>query len=101
MRPAPLSPSVHFFVCANRRPADSPLGPGCGDAGEALFAALKGEVARRGVYRAVWVTKTHCLGICPRQGCTVAVYPQQRIVADVETADAPGLFAAALGERAT
>ena len=96
MRPAPLAPAVHLFVCANRRPADSPLGAGCGDAGEQVFDRLKGEVARRGAYRAVWVTKAHCLGICPKTGCTVAVYPRQRILSEVEPAEASALFEGAL-----
>ena len=99
MRAAPLHPSVHFFVCANRRPEGAPLGRGCGDAGEAVFGALKQEVAKRGAYRSVWVTQTLCLGICPKQGCTVACYPTQRIVSEVEPADAVGLFEAALAQR--
>src|SRR5580658_4423526 len=98
MRPAPLAPAVHLFVCANRRPADNPLGPGCGDAGDAVFDSMKAEVAKRGAYRAVWVTRTLCLGQCPKRGCTVAVYPRQRIVSEVELADAPGLFESAIGQ---
>jgi (2Fe-2S) ferredoxin len=98
MRPAPLAPSVHLFVCANRRPADNPLGPGCGDAGDAVFESMKAEVAKRGAYRAVWVTRTQCLGLCPKRGCTVAMYPRQRIVSEVELADAPALFASAIAQ---
>jgi (2Fe-2S) ferredoxin len=99
MRAAPLAPSLHLFVCANRRPPDSPLGPGCGDAGEAVFEVLKEEVAKRGAYRAVWVTKTHCLGICPKRGCTVATYPKQRVLTEVEASDAIAIVESALGER--
>jgi (2Fe-2S) ferredoxin len=98
MRSAPLGPSVHLFVCANRRPVDSPLGPGCGDAGVAVFDAMKEEVAKRGAYRSVWVTRTLCLGVCPKKGCTVAVYPHQRIVSEVELADATPLFESALAQ---
>jgi (2Fe-2S) ferredoxin len=98
MRQAPLAPSVHLFVCANRRPADSPLGAGCGDAGEAVFALLKDEVAKRSAFRAVWVTRTQCLGICPKRGCTVATYPRQRIATEVEPADAVTIFETALAE---
>jgi (2Fe-2S) ferredoxin len=76
------------FVCANRRAADDPLGAGCGDAGEATYAALKAEVARRGAFREVWVTKTHCLGICPKRGCTVAMYPSGDLFAEVDASDA-------------
>jgi (2Fe-2S) ferredoxin len=100
MRVAPLAPSVHLFVCANRRPESSPLGQGCGAAGEAVFGALKAEVARRGAYRAVWITQTLCLGICPKKGCTVASYPQQRIVSEVEVGEAVALLDAAIAGTA-
>jgi (2Fe-2S) ferredoxin len=96
MRPAPLAPSVHLFVCANRRPPGDPLGAGCGDAGDAVFQSMKAEVAKRGAYRAVWVTRTLCLGLCPKRGCTVATYPRQHIVSEVEPADAVALFASAI-----
>jgi (2Fe-2S) ferredoxin len=94
MRPYPNLPKTHFFVCANRRAADDPLGPGCADQGDAVYAAMKDEVARRGAFRAVWVTRTHCLGVCPKRGCTVAVYPRGRVVAEVDVADARALFEA-------
>ena len=96
MRAAPLAPAVHLFVCANRRPDGGPLGPGCGDAGDAVFGALKDEVAKRGAYRSVWVTKTLCLGICPKRGCTVAIYPRQRIVSEVGIEEAAALFVSAV-----
>ena len=98
MRVAPLAPKLHLFVCANRRAADDPLGAGCGDAGDAVFDALKAEVARRGIYRAAWVTRTQCLGLCPKRGCSVAVYPKGAIVIEAEASDAPALFQAALDE---
>jgi (2Fe-2S) ferredoxin len=97
MRPYPNLPRTHFFVCANRRNPNDPLGAGCGDRGDAVYAALKDEVARRGAFRAVWVTRTQCLGVCPRQGCTVAVYPRAQVLADVSVADARALFDAEVG----
>ena len=90
---AAIAPRLHLFVCANRREADSPLGAGCGDAGEATYAALKAEVARLSAYRTIWVTKTHCLGVCPKRGCTVAVHPPGVLFAEVEAADAAMLLA--------
>jgi (2Fe-2S) ferredoxin len=101
MHPAPVTPKLHLFVCANRRAPGDPLGPGCGERGEAVFAAMKAEVAKRGAYRAIWVTRTHCLGICPKQGCTVAVYPRQEVIAEVQAADAVPLFERALLEVAS
>ena len=71
---------LHLFVCVNERPADDPLGPGCGARGAAVYAKLKEEVASRGEIQSVWVTRTYCLGVCPSQGCTVAAYPKGEIV---------------------
>jgi hypothetical protein len=73
VRPTTIRPRIHLFVCTNRREG-SPLGPGCGDHGEAVYEALKREVTARGLVRDAWVTRTHCLGICPRHGATVARY---------------------------
>jgi len=98
MRDAPLLPRLHFFICANRRPDDSPLGPGCADHGEEIFDTLKDEVDRRSLFADIWVTKTHCLGICPREGATLAVYPSGRIVTEVSRDDARALFTSHVGE---
>jgi predicted metal-binding protein len=106
MQPVKLLPEAHLFVCANRREADSPLGPGCAERGDALYEALKAEVARRGLVRPVWVTKTHCLGICPKHGATVAAYlglvpggaARQAIWAGAVAADAATLLQRARGE---
>lgn len=86
------APRLHLFVCANRREG-SPLGPGCGDRGDALYDALKAEVAARGDHVTTWVTKTHCLGICPKRGATVARYPgSDPIISDVEVGDVAALL---------
>lgn len=89
MRDVP-SPRLHLFVCTNRREG-SELGPGCGDRGDELYDALKREVARRGAVATTWITKTHCLGICPKHGATVARYPSRSrsraIVTDVVPSD--------------
>jgi (2Fe-2S) ferredoxin len=59
---------------------------------------LKAEVAVRRQHVEIWVTKTHCLGICPKRGATVARYPSAApIVADVELGDVDALLS---GERA-
>ena len=85
-------PRLHLFVCANRRD-DSPLGPGCGERGDALYDALKAEVAARGEHTTTWVTKTNCLGLCPKRGATVARYPSSEpILSDVEVADVRALL---------
>lgn len=97
MRIAAMTPQLHLFVCANRRAPDSPLGPGCAEAGEAVFDALKEEVGSRRQFADIWVTKTHCLGVCPREGATVAVYrrvgnPCGRIFSEVHAHEARDLL---------
>lgn len=85
---AASGPRLHVFVCANRREG-SPLGPGCAERGDALYSALKDEVAARRKFAEIWITKTHCLGICPKQGATVARYAgaSGAILEGVEVAD--------------
>jgi (2Fe-2S) ferredoxin len=101
MQPVRLLPQLHLFVCANRREAGSPLGPGCADEGDAVYDALKAEVGRRGLVRSVWVTKTHCLGICPKEGATAAAYPRQAMWAGAFAADAVMLLDQVLRGGAT
>ncbi|MBX3207919.1 MAG: (2Fe-2S) ferredoxin domain-containing protein [Labilithrix sp.] len=99
MRDAP-APRLHLFVCANRREG-SPLGPGCGDRGDALYDALKREVALRGEIATTWITKTFCLGICPKEGATVARWPAREasaIVTEVAPTDAAELLDARAAE---
>lgn len=98
MRTVPLRPAVHWFVCTNRRAPDAPLGPGCGDAGDAVYAAFKRAVTERNATRAVWVTQTGCLGQCPRRGASVALYPRQALFTEVEPPDVDPLFERALQE---
>lgn len=104
MEPAGLAPNVHFFVCVNRRPPlasgePSPLGPGCGEAGDGVYLALKNEVARRGDVRNVWVTRSLCLGVCPRRGCTLATWrggasgsAKGALVKEVFPEDVPAIY---------
>lgn len=85
-------PRHHLLVCSHRRDDGSPLGAGCGVRGDAVFEALKAEVARRGAYRDVWITRTACLGVCPDHGCTVVVYPAGRLLREVSVEDARELL---------
>ena len=89
MKLSPYKPRVHFYVCVNRRDASDPLGEGCGERGEAVFAELK---ARRSP---AWVTRTQCLGLCPKRGCTVAIAPSMQYVVEVEPSDVDALVSAA------
>jgi hypothetical protein len=87
-----IMPPRHLFVCVNEREPNDPLGPGCGARGAEVYAALKDEVARRGEVASTWVTRTYCLGVCPREGCTVAVYPSGEIVRTRTISDAVSLL---------
>lgn len=92
MKLATLQPRAHVFVCENRRAAGDPLGGGCADGGDAVYAALKREVTARGLVRSVWVARTQCLGLCPKRGCAVAVSPGGRYLVEVEPGDAATLL---------
>lgn len=81
MKTSQYAARVHVFVCANQRSADDPLGEGCGARGEVVFLALKKRARGRGD---LWITKTHCLGLCPKQGCTVAIAPAMKYFVDVQ-----------------
>ena len=88
---APYRARIHLYVCANQRNPDDPLGGGCGARGDTIFLALKART--RG--SSTWVTKTHCLGLCPKRGCTVSVAPAMQYFVDVEEDDLDELLNAA------
>lgn len=92
MKRSSLAPQAQLFVCVNRRPAGDPLGGGCADRGDALYAALKREVSARGLVRSVWIARSHCIGHCPKRGSAVAVAPTGEYFVEVEPADAPALL---------
>ncbi len=92
LKTADRLPTVHFLVCGNTRPEDSPLGRGCGLVGEHVYVALKQEVTQQRATSDVWVTKTACLGLCPKHGATVAVYPARVFYTEVEAGDAEELY---------
>jgi hypothetical protein len=92
VRSAPFLPRLHLFVCTNRRDASSPLGSGCAERGDAVYVRLKDGVARRGEHAKIWVTQTGCLGMCPKRGATVAIYPEQRVLIEVEEDDCDALL---------
>ncbi len=95
MRAMTTRPAVHLFVCTNQRAAGDPLvaiSPGCAQRGTPLFLALKKLAGERGDSNVVWITQTGCLGLCPKSGATVAVYPRQQILTEVEAADAARLY---------
>lgn len=96
MKPARIAPRVQLFVCTNARAADDPLTSACGAHGMAVFNALRQESSRIGASGAVWITRAGCLGHCPRDGCSVVVYPRGGQWTDVREQDAPALLREAI-----
>jgi (2Fe-2S) ferredoxin len=92
MHAVPHTPRLHLFVCVNERAPGDPLGEGCGARGQRVYERLKDEVRQHGDVQTVWVTRTHCLGVCPAEGCTVAVWPRGNVFRDVVASDAPALL---------
>lgn len=94
MKPSRYRPGTHLYVCANRRAADDPLGAGCGELGERAFAELK-----RRAPPGVWITKTHCLGLCSKRGCSIAVAPAMQYLVEVEEPDVDAIVQALSAAR--
>jgi (2Fe-2S) ferredoxin len=78
----------HVFVCENRRdPSD--LRGSCGAKGsEAIRAALKDEIARRGLKKVVRANAAGCLDSCA-DGPTIVVYPEGVWYGGVRVEDVP------------
>jgi len=91
MKLSPYKPRVHLFVCVNQRDESDPLGGGCGERGEEIFAELK----KRAIGSSTWVARTRCLGLCPKRGCTVMVAPAMQYFVEVEKDDLDALLSAA------
>jgi len=79
----------HFLVCTNRRPADASMPSCAAHGGVDIVAALRRARTEHGVASSVFVTETTCLGVCPREGTTVVVYPEAAWYVGVTPADVP------------
>ena len=56
------------------------------------FKDVVNETIRRGLAAAVWVTETKCLGVCPREGCALALSHGGGVFEGVSPADVRGLL---------
>src|SRR5512135_2686822 len=65
----------HLFICENRRPDGAPKGSCAARGGEAVRAAFKTELARRGLNEEIRANAAGCLDLCA-QGPVVVVYPE-------------------------
>ena len=98
MKPSPVPPpAAQLFVCVNRRPPGDPLGEGCSARGDAVYDAAKRAVAGARAASRVWVTRTYCLGICPKHGATVQrLVPRagapSALFTEVVSSDVPALL---------
>lgn len=78
----------HVFVCENRRPDSDPRGS-CGAKGSgAIRAALKEEIARRGLKKLVRANSAGCLDACA-EGPSMVVYPDGVWYGHVRVEDVP------------
>ncbi|MFO0658607.1 MAG: (2Fe-2S) ferredoxin domain-containing protein [Polyangiaceae bacterium] len=102
MKTAPFRPAAaHVFVCVNRRREDDPLGGGCAARGDSLYTACRNLIAARGLFSKVWITRSYCLGVCPRVGAAVSVSPSGALFTEVEPSEAPLVIDAALAKKVT
>jgi (2Fe-2S) ferredoxin len=79
----------YLFVCINRRADDNPKGCCAAKASEAVYKALKEEVAARGLAKLeARVCTSSCLDQC-ETGVTVLVEPDHFFYGRVTVADVP------------
>jgi (2Fe-2S) ferredoxin len=81
----------YLFVCVNRRPPDNPKGSCAGSGSEEIYAALKEEIARRGMHRTdVRACTSGCLDLC-HIGPSIAVTPDGYFYGRVHKDDVPAI----------
>lgn len=90
----------YLFVCTNRRADDSPRGSCAAQGSEAIHAALKELLKRRGMARLeVRACTSSCLDIC-WAGPVIRVSPDDYFYGRVTLADVPSIVEAlSRGER--
>jgi (2Fe-2S) ferredoxin len=80
--------SHHVFVCENRRDPSDPRGCCAARGGEAVRAALKAELKRRGLGATARANGAGCLDAC-EDGAVVVVYPEGVWYGGVKPEDVP------------
>ena len=58
-----------------------------------MLAAVRAEVARRGLRVQVWVAQTSCMGWCSAEGVTLTFWPKGAFYQGVKVEDVAGLCA--------
>lgn len=81
----------YLFVCTNRRPDNAPKGSCAARGAEAVHAALKNELAARGLAKLeARACTASCLDVCSK-GVTILVEPEQIFLGGVTVADVPAI----------
>jgi (2Fe-2S) ferredoxin len=79
----------YLFVCVNRRPDGNPKGSCAQSGSEAIHAALKEEIAKRGLHKTkIRACTSSCIDLC-HVGPTIAVEPDHVFYGHVTLADVP------------
>ena len=82
------TPKLHVFVCINDRTNSKPDMASCAPLITAeTVKQVKQWVMQQGLMHHVLITKTGCLGICPKQGGMLVVYPEGRWVTEINNAE--------------
>jgi (2Fe-2S) ferredoxin len=89
MKTQPVSYKRVIYICTNVREEDGR--PACGLRGsEAICAALKEEVKKRGFKGKIRAMKSGCMDFC-EQGPNVMVFPENARYSEVSLEDVPTL----------
>jgi (2Fe-2S) ferredoxin len=89
----------YLFVCTNRRADDDPKGSCAGRGSEEIRAALKEQVAARGLAKlGARVCKSSCLDQCS-SGVCILVEPDHFFYGHVTPADIPEIVEALVNDR--
>ncbi len=84
----------YLFVCVNRRPDGNPKGSCATSGSEAVHAALKEELGKRGlVKKLARACTSSCIDVCHR-GPVIAVEPDGYFYGNVTLADVPEIIEA-------
>ncbi|GAC1582288.1 MAG: hypothetical protein NVS3B20_12990 [Polyangiales bacterium] len=79
----------YLFVCINRRAKENPKGSCAGEGSEAIHAALKEEIARRGLHKTlIRACTSSCHDLC-HLGPSIAVEPDGYFYGRVTIEDVP------------
>ena len=82
------NPKLHLFVCVNDRTKRSPDMVSCApEVTQETVKQVKLWILQNGLVHDVLITKTGCLGICPREGGMMVVYPRGRWITGIKSAE--------------